>query len=49
MKKVIIIGGGISGLSSGIHAQLKGFESIVIEKHLIPGGNVQVGIEKVII
>lgn len=38
MKKIIIIGGGISGLSSGIYAQLKGFESIVIEKHLIPGG-----------
>jgi len=38
MKKIIIIGGGIAGLSAGIHAQLYGFESIIYEKHRIVGG-----------
>jgi phytoene desaturase len=38
MKKVLIIGGGISGLTAGIFAQKAGFESIIYEKHSIPGG-----------
>lgn len=38
MKKIIIIGGGISGLTSGIYARMKGFESIILEKHTISGG-----------
>jgi len=38
MKKIVIIGGGIAGLSAGIHAQLYGFESIIYEKHSIVGG-----------
>lgn len=38
MKKIIIIGGGISGLASGIYARMKGFESIILEKHTISGG-----------
>lgn len=38
MKKIIIIGGGISGLSSGIYARMKGFDSIILEKHAISGG-----------
>lgn len=38
MKKVLIIGGGISGLTAGIFAQKSGFESIIYEKHRIPGG-----------
>lgn len=38
MKKVIVIGGGIAGLSAGIYAQKAGFESIVYEQHSIPGG-----------
>jgi len=38
MKKVIIIGGGISGLSAGIYAQKAGFQSIIYEKHHISGG-----------
>lgn len=36
--KVIIIGGGIAGLSAGIYAQRCGFESEIHEKHIIPGG-----------
>jgi phytoene dehydrogenase-like protein len=38
MKKIIIIGGGIAGLSAGIHAQQYGFESIIYEKHSVVGG-----------
>lgn len=38
MKKVIIIGGGIAGLSAGIFAQTYGFESEIFESHSIVGG-----------
>ncbi|GAA0180461.1 hypothetical protein SH2C18_31510 [Clostridium sediminicola] len=38
MKKVVIIGGGIAGLSAGIFAQKNGFDSIILEKHHTLGG-----------
>lgn len=38
MKKVIIIGAGISGLSAGIFARLHGFDTEIYELHSIPGG-----------
>jgi phytoene dehydrogenase-like protein len=38
MKKIIIIGGGVAGLSAGIHAQQYGFESVIYEKHSVVGG-----------
>lgn len=38
MKKVIIIGGGISGLSAGIHAQQNGFLTEIYEKNPVIGG-----------
>ena len=38
MKKIVIIGGGIAGLSAGIFAQKNGFESIIVEKHHTLGG-----------
>lgn len=38
MKKIIIIGGGIAGLSAGIYAQLAGLQSVIYEKHIISGG-----------
>ena len=38
MKKIIIIGGGIAGLSAGIYAQKLGLESVIYEKHYISGG-----------
>jgi len=38
MKKVIIIGGGISGLTAGIYAQQKGFETEIYEKNAMTGG-----------
>lgn len=37
-KKIIIIGGGIAGLSAGIYGQKQGFETEIYEKHLIAGG-----------
>lgn len=38
MKKIIIIGGGIAGLSAGVYARQQGFETIIFEKHTISGG-----------
>lgn len=38
MKKIVIIGGGIAGLSAGIFAQKNGFESIILEKNRSLGG-----------
>lgn len=38
MKKIIIIGGGISGLSAGIYARLNGFKTEIYEMNPLPGG-----------
>lgn len=38
MKKVIIIGGGISGLTAGILLQKKGFKTVIYEKNNVIGG-----------
>lgn len=38
MKKIVIIGGGIAGLSAGIFAQLNGFDSVILEKNKTLGG-----------
>ena len=37
-KKIIIIGGGVAGLSAGCYAQMNGFDSEIYEMHNIPGG-----------
>ena len=37
-NKVIVIGGGVAGLSAGIYALLAGFEVEIYEKNAIPGG-----------
>ena len=37
-KKIVIIGGGVAGLSSGIYARLNGFDSEIVEMHSITGG-----------
>jgi phytoene desaturase len=37
-KKIIIIGGGVAGLSAGIYARLNGFDAEIIEMHSIAGG-----------
>jgi len=36
--KVVIIGGGVSGLSSGIYARRSGFETVILEKTVNLGG-----------
>jgi phytoene dehydrogenase-like protein len=38
-KKVIVIGGGIAGLSAGVYALRCGFDVTVLESHSISGGN----------
>ena len=39
MADVIIIGGGVAGLSAGIYARLCGFETTIYEAHTKAGGN----------
>lgn len=38
MEKIIIVGGGITGLSAGIYGQQAGFETVIIENNALPGG-----------
>jgi len=38
MKKIIVIGGGIAGLSAGVYAQKCGFDVTVLESHSVAGG-----------
>lgn len=37
-EKLIIVGGGISGLTAGIYAQRSGFQTLILEKCATPGG-----------
>ena len=37
-EKVVVIGGGIAGLTAGIYAQMAGFDTVIYEKNAIPGG-----------
>jgi phytoene dehydrogenase-like protein len=37
-KKIVIIGGGVAGLSAGIYGRLNGFDTEIIEMHSITGG-----------
>ena len=37
-KSILIVGGGIAGLSAGIYAQLNGFQATILEMHDKPGG-----------
>lgn len=39
MSKILIVGGGVAGLSAGIYARLAGHEAIVCERHFLAGGN----------
>ena len=36
--KIIIIGAGLGGLSTGIYAQMNGYETVIFEKNPVPGG-----------
>ena len=37
-EKIVVIGGGIAGLTAGIYGLLSGFEVEIYEKNAIPGG-----------
>ena len=37
-EKVVIIGGGVAGLSAGIYSALNGFDTEIIEMHSVAGG-----------
>jgi phytoene dehydrogenase-like protein len=37
-RKIVIIGGGIAGLSAGIYARLNGFDAEIVEMHSLTGG-----------
>ncbi len=37
-QKIIIIGAGLGGLSTGIYAQMNGFDTTIYEKNPVPGG-----------
>lgn len=39
MKRILIVGGGVAGLSAGIFARLQGFEACVFERGEVAGGN----------
>lgn len=39
MKKIIVVGGGVAGLSAGIYALQSGFDVTILEMHTISGGN----------
>lgn len=38
MKKIIIVGAGIAGLTAGVYALQSGFDVTIYESHTIPGG-----------
>ena len=38
MKKVVIIGGGIAGMTAGVLLQKAGFQTEIYEKNALPGG-----------
>lgn len=37
-QKILIIGGGVAGLTAGIYAQLNGYQATILEMHDKPGG-----------
>ncbi|MBR2904040.1 MAG: NAD(P)/FAD-dependent oxidoreductase [Clostridia bacterium] len=39
MANILIIGGGVSGLSAGIYALMSGHQATICERHAVPGGN----------
>ena len=37
-KSILIIGAGLGGLAAGVYGQLNGYDTLVCEQHLLPGG-----------
>ena len=38
MRKVVIVGGGIAGMTAGVLLQKVGFDTEIYEKNALPGG-----------
>ena len=38
-KKIVIVGGGIAGLSAGIYGQRAGFDTVIYERNTVAGGS----------
>ncbi len=38
MKRIVIIGAGVAGLSAGIYARKNGYDCVILEKNALPGG-----------
>lgn len=38
MKKILIVGAGVAGMTAGIYGQLNGFDTEIYEMHTVPGG-----------
>ncbi|WP_329026703.1 phytoene desaturase family protein [Streptomyces sp. NBC_00690] len=36
--RVIVIGAGVAGMSTGCYAQMSGMQTMILEKHVLPGG-----------
>lgn len=36
--RVLIIGAGVGGMSTGCYAQMSGLDTLILEKHVLPGG-----------
>jgi phytoene dehydrogenase-like protein len=45
-KKVVIIGGGIAGLTAGIYGQMNGYDTEIFEMHTVPGGQCTAWVRK---
>ena len=39
MAKIVIVGGGVAGLSAGIYARNAGHDALILERHFLTGGN----------
>ena len=42
MKKLIIIGSGLGGLSTALRLSNKGYDITILEKHSTPGGRLNI-------
>ena len=39
MAKIVIVGGGVAGLSAGIYSRMAGHDVVICERHFLAGGN----------
>ncbi|GHH72822.1 hypothetical protein GCM10017673_28350 [Streptosporangium violaceochromogenes] len=36
--RVVVVGAGVAGMSTGCYAQMSGMDTLILEKHVLPGG-----------